>query len=83
MPKSNWIDEQWLSYRREVIPANAPMIQITESRRAFYAGAEALLSVICGFLEPGTEPTIGDLEKMTAIHNELVQFAADVKAGRK
>lgn len=32
----------WLEYRRAVIPADAPPVQIIECRRAFYGGAWAL-----------------------------------------
>jgi hypothetical protein len=81
--KDRLIDKQWLSYRRSVIPEKAPMIQITESRRAFFAGAQALLATIMGILEPGVEATPGDLATMVAISAELDQFAVDVKAGRK
>jgi hypothetical protein len=33
------VRKEWESYRRSVLPATAPEIQITECRRAFYAGA--------------------------------------------
>jgi len=33
------IDQHWQSYRRDLIPKDASQVQITETRRAFYAGA--------------------------------------------
>ena len=35
------IFEEWHSYERDVVPANAPNVQREECRRAFYAGAMA------------------------------------------
>ena len=73
---------EWETYRRGVIPQNAPAIQIQESRRAFYAGAASLLNSIMNMLDPGTEPTERDLLRMDALHAELVKFNDDVLAGR-
>lgn len=44
MPRS--ILDHWNDYRREVIPADAPAVQIQECRRAFYAGAQAFLACL-------------------------------------
>lgn len=46
MPRRLYIAEQFDSYRREVIPANAPMVQVEECRRAFYAGTAALIGIL-------------------------------------
>ena len=38
------IGEQWESFRKEYVPADAGPVQVTETRRAFYAGAAASLA---------------------------------------
>lgn len=38
------IAEEFARYRREVIPANASQLQITECERAFFGGAMVMLS---------------------------------------
>jgi hypothetical protein len=37
------IEERWHDFRRRVIHADAPEIQVTEMRIAFYAGFQAML----------------------------------------
>lgn len=64
--------EAWRSYRAQM-PTNAPQIQFDECRRAFFAGAAALFGEITN-LDPGTEPTDADLDKMSAIKAELDAF---------
>jgi hypothetical protein len=64
------VRKEWESYRREVLPATASAIQIQESRRAFYAGAEMLMCAILRGLDP------------TALDAELREFATDVQQGR-
>jgi hypothetical protein len=72
--------EGWNSYRREVIPAEAPVIQVEECRRAFYAGCIHLFYAVLGIMDPGTEPTAGDLAQMTAIEGELKAYGAEMAA---
>ena len=43
---SEAINAAWRTYQREVIPRNAPAVQHEECRRAFYAGAVALFSLV-------------------------------------
>ncbi len=59
---------EWDKFARAVFPPNVSEIQRTEMRRAFYAGAESIL-----FL---------DLMMMDNLNQELIDFAAEVKAGR-
>jgi hypothetical protein len=56
--------------------------QYIDHRRTFYGGASALFYVFVNLLEPGTEPTEGDLARVTALQKELNDFAMEVKAGR-
>lgn len=76
------IAEAWRDFEIQVIPLNAPEIQRTECRRAFYAGAIAMFGGIVNMLEPGQEATEADLKKMDAIQAEINQYSGDLKAGR-
>jgi len=40
------IQESFDSYRREVIPPDASLVQVTECRRAFFAGAQAMRAIL-------------------------------------
>lgn len=71
------IERQWRSYRAEVLPANAPTVQMVECRRAFYAGAQALRTA---FLDTSDDPRT-EAAELLAIEDELHQFLRDVKAG--
>lgn len=79
---SQLIAKVWQSYRDEVIPEWANATQVIESRRAFYAGAEGMLSTVLGILDPGADVTDRDLLTMEAIQDELKEFVENVKAGR-
>lgn len=72
----------WRDYHAKVIPPTAGEVQIQETRRAFYAGATALLMLLMKQLEPGSEPTAKDLAMMDALEQELLTFALDLKTGR-
>ena len=57
--------------------------QYIDLRRTFFGGAAALWKIVFENLAPGDEATPADLGMLTAIQNEMEQFSADVKAGRK
>lgn len=40
------IGEQWASYQAEVVPPQAPAVQLEECKRAFYAGAQAMFNAV-------------------------------------
>lgn len=48
MPNRLRILEAWNSFRREVLPAEVSEVQLTETRRAFYAGAISSWAIIVG-----------------------------------
>lgn len=81
-PNMRRLEAEWLDYRRAVIPANAVGVQVTECRRAFYAGAAAIHAVIMRMLTPGAEATDEDVRKMQELYQELVEFGQSVKAER-
>ena len=75
--------EQWDQFARAVLPKNQfSMIQCQEMRRAFYAGAQAILFGVIVAFAPETEPTAADLQVMEDLERELSDFAEAVKAGR-
>lgn len=80
---SKHLEMTWRTYVERVVPKGAPPVQIQESRRAFYAGAQGLLSLIMGHLDPDENPTDADLKFMDGLHEELQQFMRDVVAGKK
>lgn len=68
------IEAGWTQYDKLVLSPNAPQIQRDECRLAFFAGAQHLFGSILGILDPGSEPTDKDLERMSQIHAELQAF---------
>lgn len=71
----------WESYRKVVLPKEAHGTQIIETRRAFYAGAQALFHATLSKLEPGDEATDNDLAYMDDIDQELREFCELVRNG--
>jgi len=76
------IGEQWETYRTKVIPKSAGAVQLQETRRAFYAGAEAMYRVVMEMLSPESEPTEADIQAMQEIMQEMASFAKDVVDGK-
>lgn len=80
VPKGT-VREAWESYALSVLPKDAPRVQFTECRRAFYAGAHSTLQ---RFIEVGGDEVNEDdgaahLENLT---NECWAFQRDVAEGR-
>lgn len=73
---------EWTAYAEQVIPEHAPLVQRIESRRAFYAGAQALLGLISGGLDADHEPTALDVAYLDALNHELTAFGRAVGGGR-
>lgn len=72
----------WQSYAQDVMSPKAGNAQRIETRRAFYAGAAAFYDGLLAALTPGPEATDGDVRVLSAVREELNQFAAEVKEGR-
>ncbi len=73
---------KWAEFFARCIPPEASEIQRRETRRAFYAGGAALFQTILTLLEPGAEPTEGDLLLLDDLKAEFDGFAKDLEAGR-
>lgn len=75
---TKFIELGWKSYKTMVIPADAPDVQIKETRQAFYAGAAILFEGLMGGLDGGDEPTEADMQRMAAIQAELDAFGQEI-----
>lgn len=75
------VAEQWKSFRDEVMPPNVSRIQQQEMRRAFYAGAQALLTLMVVNVTDEMSDEEGG-EYTNSLSEELMAFAKDVKEGR-
>jgi hypothetical protein len=64
-----------------VVPNGAPPVQLQETRRAFFAGAKALLLVLMNDVTPLSEDA--GVQVLEAVDKELNQFRHDVLRGRK
>lgn len=70
----NHIDKLWQTYRA-VLPAAAGHAQILETKRAFFAGTQAMWDAVMGpLLDAGDEPTENDMLRMAEIQSELEAF---------
>jgi hypothetical protein len=67
------INTAWEGYRKLLSPA-ATATQISETHKAFFAGALVLYEYMMRALDPGVEPTDADMEKMAIVDRELRAF---------
>lgn len=72
------IEQGWKSYRELVVPDDASDVQIRETRQAFYAGAAILFQALMVALDPGTEPTADDMQRMADLQAELDAFGQEL-----
>jgi len=77
--KGKLVEAGWLGFRLAVVHPDASPAQLGDMRGAFFAGAHHLYSSIMAILDPGTEPTPGDLERMAKIAAELDAFGAQLE----
>lgn len=73
------IEAGFAALRITSIPAAASETQVREMRMAFMAGAQHLFGSIMSILEPGADPTTGDLRRLDLINAELEAFAREMK----
>lgn len=77
------IEAGFAAFRLLVIPENVSRQQLTDMRASFMAGAQHLFASITSILEPGTEPTEKDMERVELISKELERFAKDFEMQMK
>lgn len=75
--KGKLIEAGWIGLRIACELEDAPKIQLEEMRNAFFAGAQHLFSSIMTIMEPDSEPTEKDLQRMDLIDKELRAFIND------
>ncbi|MEY4761796.1 MAG: hypothetical protein RLZZ200_1652 [Pseudomonadota bacterium] len=73
----------WSQYAEHVLPKEAGAVQKTETRRAFYAGAVAVLARVMAQVSDEDEVTDQDMQVMDDIMAELEEFKAELEAGRR
>lgn len=61
------------------VPPGASDLQKSEMRKAYFYGAQHLFASILSIMEPGTEPTEKDMNRVTLISKELERFADKLK----
>lgn len=73
----------WRAYVRMILdPIKADRIQRIETKRAFYAGASAAVTILVTNLSPDREPTAEDFALMDSVVAELDNFGTEVRSGR-
>lgn len=75
------IATQWTKYRAAVVPAGASPLQVQESRRAFYAGAQAVLLLQVQISVADVPDDVG-AAFIGSLHDECAQFAEQIRAGK-
>jgi hypothetical protein len=74
------IEKHWRSFRENVIPHDAPEIQVTESKRAFYAGAIVMFCKMQCVV--GMGPDEAGVGRLEALQKEFVEYARDLMDGK-
>lgn len=72
------VAEAWATYRDKVLPRSAGRVQVDETRKAFYAGAFAVLSGLMGGMSESPDVEPQDLSLVNDLEAELQAFAASV-----
>jgi hypothetical protein len=75
------IKKAWESYVNEVLPAGAPAVQLQECRRAFYAGAKAMLRETLSLCDEDISED-ESIEVLDQLVHESAAFVKDVLEGR-
>lgn len=75
----NTVQQQWEAFASLVIAKDAPPIQRREMKRAFYAGAQALLAITYNL---GGEDEDAGIQTLMSLDAELQMFALDIAEGR-
>lgn len=71
----------WLQYEHRVLAPGAPPVQRIETRRAFYAGAHALLGALLTNVSDEEEMTITDEALIPSLQDDINRFLAAVMTG--
>lgn len=69
--------EEWKSYERDVVPKEAPSVQREECRRAFYAGAYGMFSLVIAATAPESEDVCEI--NLQALQDECLAITKDLR----
>lgn len=72
------IAAQWVNFSLAILPADASQVQRTEMRKAFYAGAAAMLGECGAIADLSDDAGVAVLE---GLHQEVLLFTAEMVAG--
>jgi hypothetical protein len=75
----NQLEQDWKTYRLSVVPLDASSYQVIESRRAYFAGAGAVVRLLQA-LHITDSPALD--RELDLLRRDVEQFRADVTAGR-
>lgn len=72
---------QWTMFRAMVVPSTAGDTQVRETKRAFYAGAQAvlMLQMQIAMADQADDKSAQDMQ---ALHQECATFAQQIQAGQ-
>lgn len=77
----NTIQAAWEKYQQDVMPKDASTLQRVETKRAFYAGAQAVLGITWNLSAEDVSEDAA-CAVIEGLHQETRQFVADVDRGR-
>ncbi|HEY5566018.1 MAG TPA: hypothetical protein VIM81_02070 [Gammaproteobacteria bacterium] len=76
--RKRWIERSWQRYLRMVVPADAPDVQVNETRQAFFAGAAILFTALQFGVSEGDEVQPADERLMADIQAEIDTFGEQI-----
>jgi hypothetical protein len=80
--KKKSLAEQWTEFELSTGVAATSVVQRTEMRRAFYAGAASFLDAMMRGFTQNTEPEQEDYDYLNSLTDEMEQFGRDIIAGK-
>lgn len=74
------IEAGFQALRAMALSPEAPALQVSEMRMAFFAGAQHVFGTIMNVISEDDEPTATDFNRLSLIDAELKRFIADFEA---
>jgi hypothetical protein len=81
MPSSNKIEKEWRELAALTLPPDASIIQRMEMRKAFFAGAISMFSMIFSGLDPSSpDMTSADESLLDDLSSEMEEYINQMKS---
>lgn len=81
------IEKEWNDYLLKIMPKDAGVQQVIETRKAFFAGAGSLFYAILNYLEHTDDPdevTEADMDLMEGLQKEIDEWTEQqVRLGKE